>query len=98
MRVLEFLKILYEIDEKRKQANSENCGPPLWGSFWLCRKYLWHIVIVLSVYHIREGFLWFRSYDHKVNILEMQVKGHGEGHKVKNMGTDGKGLSQGIHM
>ena len=34
----------------------------------------------------------------KVNILEMQFKGHDEGHKVKNMGIDGKGLSQGIHM
>ena len=26
------------------------------------------------------------------------VKGHGEGHKVKHVGTDGKGLSQGIHI
>ena len=28
----------------------------------------------------------------------MQVKGHGQGHKVKYFGTDGKALSQGIHM
>ena len=34
----------------------------------------------------------------KVNDFKMQVKGHGQGHEVKYFGTDGKVLSQGIHM
>ena len=28
----------------------------------------------------------------------MQVKGHGQGHKVKKIRTDGKVMSQDIHM
>ena len=34
----------------------------------------------------------------KVKVLKMKVKCHGEGHKVKMFGTDGKVLSQRINM
>ena len=34
----------------------------------------------------------------KVQDFKMKVKGHNQGHKVKNVGTDEKVLSQGIHM
>ena len=33
-----------------------------------------------------------------VKVVEMQMKGHGQGDKVKNLGTDGKVMSRGIHM
>ena len=34
----------------------------------------------------------------KVKVFKMYVKGHNQGQEVKNFGTDGKALSQGIHM
>ena len=34
----------------------------------------------------------------KVKVFKMYVKGHGLGHTVKKFGTDGKVLSQGVHM
>ena len=34
----------------------------------------------------------------KVKNLKTWVKGHGQGHEVKYFGTDGKVLSQRIHM
>ena len=34
----------------------------------------------------------------KVKVFNMKVIGYGQGHEGKNFGTDGKALSQGIHM